>query len=124
MTLDKFGRSSTDIYKKIKPIPGTGFALTKTGDYDMQNKILTNLKYPENETDAVNKIYVDKLIEQLVYEIKINKSEIKSTNRTFTSFKADTQKIILDMKRSFMIHINNLEMKHNELLEQWEKTKL
>ena len=39
--------------------PGVGFKLTDTGDYDMQNKKLTNVKSGTNSNDAVNKCQLD-----------------------------------------------------------------
>ena len=40
-------------------LPGVGFKLTDTGDYDMQNKKLTNVKSGTNPNDAVNKSQLD-----------------------------------------------------------------
>ena len=40
-------------------LPGVGFQLTDTGDYDMQNKKLTNVKSGTDSNDAVNKSQLD-----------------------------------------------------------------
>ena len=40
-------------------LPGVGFKLTDTGDYDMQNEKLTNVKSGRNSNDAVNKSQLD-----------------------------------------------------------------
>ena len=40
-------------------LPGIGFKLTDTGDYDMQNKKLTNVKSGTDSNDAVNKSQLD-----------------------------------------------------------------
>ena len=40
-------------------LPGVGFKLTVTGDYDMQNKKLTNVKSGMDSNDAVNKSQLD-----------------------------------------------------------------
>ena len=40
-------------------LPGVGFKLTVTGDYDMQNKKLTNVKSGTDSNDAVNKNQLD-----------------------------------------------------------------
>ena len=40
-------------------LPGIGFKLTVTGDYDMQNKKLTNVKSGTDSNDAVNKNQLD-----------------------------------------------------------------
>ena len=40
-------------------LPGVGFKLMVTGDYDMQNKKLTNVKSGTDSNDAVNKSQLD-----------------------------------------------------------------
>ena len=40
-------------------LPGVGFKFTDTGDYDMQNKKLTNVKSGTDSNDAVNKSQLD-----------------------------------------------------------------
>ena len=40
-------------------LPGVGFKLTDTGNYDMQNKKLTNVKSGTDSNDAVNKSQLD-----------------------------------------------------------------
>ena len=40
-------------------LPGVGFKLTVTGDYDVQNKKLTNVKSGTDSNDAVNKSQLD-----------------------------------------------------------------
>ena len=40
-------------------LPGVGFKLTDTGDYDMQNKKLVNVDEGENNQDVVNKHQLD-----------------------------------------------------------------
>ena len=42
-----------------KGLPGVGFKLTDTGDYDMQNKKLVNVKSGTDLNDAVNKSQLD-----------------------------------------------------------------
>ena len=44
---------------KKRGLPGVGFKLTDTGDYDMQNKKLTNVKSGTDSNDAVNKSQLD-----------------------------------------------------------------
>ena len=45
--------------KYVQGLPGIGFKLMDTGDYDMQNKKLTNVKSGTNSNDAVNKSQLD-----------------------------------------------------------------
>ena len=40
-------------------LPSVGFKFTDTGDYDMQNKKLTNVKSGTDSNDAVNKSQLD-----------------------------------------------------------------
>lgn len=40
-------------------LPGVGFKLTASGDYDMENKQLKNLKNPTDNQDACTKAYTD-----------------------------------------------------------------
>ena len=42
-----------------RSLPGVGFKLTVVGDYDMQNKKLTNVKSGTDSNDAVNKSQLD-----------------------------------------------------------------
>ena len=45
--------------KGIQGAPGVGFSLTADGNYDMNNKKLTNVGAPSANTDAATKKYVD-----------------------------------------------------------------
>ena len=45
--------------KFVQGLPGVGFKLTDTGDYDMQNKKLVNVKNGVNGSDAVTKSQLD-----------------------------------------------------------------
>ena len=45
--------------KGIQGAPGVGFSLTSDGNYDLNNKKLTNVGSPSNNTDAATKKYVD-----------------------------------------------------------------
>ena len=45
--------------KYVQGLPGVGFKLTDTGDYDMQNKKLVNVKNGVNGSDAVTKSQLD-----------------------------------------------------------------
>ena len=53
-------QSYQTVYKYVqRGLPGIGFKLTDTGDYDMQNKKLTNVKSGTDSNDAVNKSQLD-----------------------------------------------------------------
>lgn len=54
MSFDKFGRHSTKTAttKLLRGIPGQGFKLTKTNDFDIENKRLCNVGNPIDDQDA------------------------------------------------------------------------
>ena len=52
-------------------LPGVGFKLTDTGDYDMQNKKLVNVDEGENNQDVVNKHQLD-----IGLQTKPNKTDV------------------------------------------------
>lgn len=56
MSLDKFGRGNINSKKNevIRGPPGTGFKLTSNGDYNVDGKLLSNVKNAMNNGDAVN----------------------------------------------------------------------
>ena len=47
------------IIEIVKGLPGVGFKLTDTGDYDMQNKKLRNVASPQTNDDATTKSYAN-----------------------------------------------------------------
>ena len=49
-----------------KGLPGVGFKLTVTGDYDMQNKKLVNMKEGTNLSDAITKNQLDTINQKTV----------------------------------------------------------
>lgn len=64
MTVDKFGHSINNHSNACPPgLPGKGFHLTESGDYNIQFKRLVNIEKPVNEHDAATKEYVDMQID-------------------------------------------------------------
>lgn len=73
MSVDKFGQHSFKRLRKAVAFgpPGRGFQLTATGDYDVENKRITNLNLePQEDADAVPKAYVDKTLQTVVSNMK------------------------------------------------------
>lgn len=60
-TFDKFGHYR-GLKAKAGP-PGKGFVLDEKGNYDMQEKILTNLHDPESDQDAVTKSHLKRKLD-------------------------------------------------------------
>ena len=58
-------------------LPGVGFKLTDTGDYDMQNKKLTNVDEGDNNQDVVNKHQLD-----VGLQTKPNKTDVLLLDET------------------------------------------
>ncbi|KAF2893752.1 hypothetical protein ILUMI_12421, partial [Ignelater luminosus] len=56
MAVDLFGRSKRNnkVIQRAAGPPGVGFKLNQDGNFDLGNKILTNIGDPINEFDAVN----------------------------------------------------------------------
>lgn len=75
MNVDKFGRQSKSVHGAIGK-PGIGFLLDINGNYSLQNKRITKLSDPIDDTDACNKNYIDNLYSELSKQI----SELKSIN--------------------------------------------
>lgn len=81
MSLDKFGRFSKDGAKGgERGPPGIGFFLSSSGDYDINNKRIINLRDPLEDKDAVTKSYFDAEFKKIIsildhLTIEINKCE-------------------------------------------------
>ena len=58
-------------------LSGVGFKLTDTGDYDMQNKKLTNVKSGTDLNDAVNKSQLDATTIYFMVHVLVMSSMIK-----------------------------------------------
>lgn len=70
MSVDKFGRHSRSRVSGPRGLPGAGFNLTRTNDFDLKYKRITNLDEPIDKSDAATKNYVDveiiRLSEQMI----------------------------------------------------------
>jgi hypothetical protein len=96
MSLNKFGHSFKRLRKSVEyGPPGRGFQLTTTGDYDVENKRITNLNLvPKDDLDAVSKAYVDETLQTVVSSIK---GELfQSVNKTIQD---DIETLIVDYQK-------------------------
>jgi hypothetical protein len=67
ISIDKFGRRSNKRFStEIRSPPAHGFMLTRDGNYDMENKRLSNLNNPFDSNDAATKKYVDENLKESI----------------------------------------------------------
>lgn len=129
MSVDKFGRHPQRNSELLRGPPGPGFTLTSDGDFDVKNrrlvnigapiedhdavalqyfqnnkrdcnnKNLRNLATPKVETDAANKRYVDKELDNAKKEIK------QFTEENCLSLNAD--KTVLDCKMKRITNVRH-----------------
>lgn len=88
MSVDKFGRfeassgqlnsavgsNNSSSSRVLRGPPGQGFKLTDNGDYDMENKRLTNIGVPRDDGDAITGREFDNLAR---HALKINFANLK-----------------------------------------------
>lgn len=67
-TVNKFGHYR-GFQNKVGP-PGVGFLLNADGNYDIQNKILSNVKDPVSDNDATTKKFVRKMCPYFIHSKK------------------------------------------------------
>jgi len=85
MSVDKFGRSTaSSSYRKLhnQGPPGKGFKLTSEGNYDLENKILSNVQEPIDGNDAATLKYVNK---QIFFRVELIKNDVIELNRNWIS---------------------------------------
>ena len=105
MSVNIFGASKTIGKGSRKGERGIGFQLTVNGDYDIDDKKLTNVAKPISENDAATKSYVDEQDENVRNELKLKMN-------------AD-RRSLLELTDRNMIHINgrleSIERKYQEV---------
>ena len=58
-------------------LPGIGYKLTSDGDYDIQNKKLTNVKNGDENKDVMNKSQIESYVsEKTIYLINVNPGQV------------------------------------------------
>lgn len=70
MSVDKFGRYSRSRGPGPRGLPGVGFNLTLTNNFDLKFKRMTNLGEAIDKSDAATKNYVDCEIKRLVEQMQ------------------------------------------------------
>lgn len=99
MSLDKFGRFSKDGAKGGERGPsGIGFVLSPSGDYDIKNKRIINLREPMEEKDAVTKSYFDAEFKKTISILDYLKIEINKCKHYIENVENKLNKF--DVKRS------------------------
>lgn len=79
MNIDKFGHH---VHKRLRYSEFTdtlhdALLKSETGDYDLRSSRLKGLLPPQEDNEAVNKVYLDKEIEDLKREIKKVSIDVK-----------------------------------------------
>ena len=93
MSVNIFGASKTIGKGSRKGDRGIGFQLTADGDYDIDDKKLTNVAKPISENDATTKSYVDE--------------QDENVKRDCVAQGAKLQNELLELTDRNMIHINS-----------------
>jgi hypothetical protein len=99
MNVDKFGRHSTKgaMTKLLRGPPGQGFTLTKDGDFNIENKRLTNVAEPKEEADAATIKFVKNEGNNLGRRVLISLSnmevKIRNMEKTLFNFEERIKKI-------------------------------
>lgn len=103
MSVDKFGRHSRSRVSGPRGLPGIGFNLTQTNDFDLKFKRITNLGEAIDKSDATTKNYVDGEIKRLWEEMQnfggkltllesINITTVEDVERRAANRKAESSK--------------------------------
>lgn len=86
MSVDIFGRGSSELSQNVKSIrgpPGVGFKLTSEDQFDIEKKRLCNVGEPLNKEDAVNLKRLQKAIKSVRNEIEEQKIRINALSESF-----------------------------------------
>ena len=92
MSIDVFGRHLGSS-KVARGPPGIGFNLTKSGDFDLENKRLCNVADPIDKNDAINlNTWDDWLSEELEPRLQNIEQQNASLGKKFTDFEEEINK--------------------------------
>ena len=86
MGVDGFGRRLVESKEVHRGLPGIGFSVTASGDFDIENKLLCNVAEAQNDSDAINLALVNELNSELLNKIL----------STITGMKADLKQQVID----------------------------
>lgn len=85
MAVDVFGRRRNKNIESIRGPPGIGFKINNEGQFDIENKRISNLAPPIQPGDAVNLHSLHQIIQEEKKQIKKEFEELLST------FKLDSE---------------------------------
>ena len=135
MGIDKFGHSNSissanSIAKR--GLPGVGFKLTNTGDFDISNKRLKFVSDPEDDGDAINRNYFYNSIKPVrisVEEIKTHQKQmetesIKPLQQSLASIITKQQQILEPENQKTQLKLNGLRTDLNNLKTETSKIQL
>lgn len=114
MPVDKFGhhsKSQNNFIKneknkrKIRQV--VGLVLDKNNNINVQNKRITNVSFPTQEKDAVNKHYLGTEIRQLQQDLTtLNKQEYKKLDGKLNNIDNSIQNMISHREMSLKLHFS------------------
>lgn len=110
MSVDKFGRHSSQAIK-------TKLTLTQSGDFNIENKRLCNVKNPTETQDASTKAYVDDnclTLERGVYNT--NNKRITNVSLPKSTKDVATKQFVQMELVSLVVKINDIEEKLKKLV--------
>lgn len=100
-------------------LPGVGYSLTQSGDYDVNNKSIKNLSFPNDISDAVPRFYIDEELTALkdllkhVFQLILNayKAINLLTNKNLNADSFNISKSEFEnLKEGLKSEISNLEL--------------
>lgn len=107
MGIDKFGRapssSSYSLRSQRVGIQTLGFALTKAGDFDIQDKRICNLRKPTESKDATTKSYVDDKIDVVRNEMRQKIFQQGNKLKVLQDHFQEQEKLISDLLKTGVI---------------------
>jgi hypothetical protein len=128
-TIDKFGRqrSSHNIKGKVlRGLPGIGFKLNKSGDFDIERKRLCNVGNPLDEFDGVNLVYVKEKLSDIVEHTSNAASDtiqkasaiFQEQRQLLTATEQQLRKAIMEQNTTFE---KRLKENNNEVIKEMRK---
>lgn len=124
MSVDKFGRYSHKMKRRVHDVSSMGFIITPTGDISLGNKKIVDVLNPSDLSDVVTKQYLDNRSKSLkvIFGKRLNDlndsifKQLKSIEYKFNTINED-----IHMLKSY-IQNNNTSTVSNEIKKESENS--